>query len=117
MAQQPTYADSDRPTEAPQWVCDREGLPVSPGIAHGPAPARPPLTWRQEWFKDLKFGMFIPWGLDSILADDAASEAAFRDINWEAPSLGDRLARLGEEFDAQAWVDLAQRAGQQYLAF
>jgi alpha-L-fucosidase len=118
MAQQPTFAESEKPQETPQWVYGREGMPPSPGITFGPPPAHPPLTERQEWFKNLKFGMFIHWGLDSVLASHPGVPAeAARDINWDASSLGPELAKLGESFDAKAWVDLAERSGQRYIAF
>jgi alpha-L-fucosidase len=118
MAQQPTYAESERPKDTPQWVYGREGMPPSPGLTFGPPPAHPPLTARQQWFKNLKFGMFIHWGLDSVLANHPGLAAeANRDINWDASSLGPELAKMGEAFDPKAWVDLAQRSGQRYLAF
>jgi alpha-L-fucosidase len=123
MAQQPASAASEKPEQPPQWLFGREGLPPSPGVTFGPPPAHPPVTTRQEWFKGLKFGLFIHWGLDSLLAGPAsrvppgATAAAYRDINWDASSLGPELARLGEAFDAKAWVDLAARSGQRYIAF
>jgi len=118
MAQPPTYAESEKPKETPQGVSGREGMPPSPGITFGPPPAHPPLTARQEWFKNLKFGMFIHWGLDSVLANHPGATAeAYRDINWDASRLGPELAKMGESFDAKAWVDLAERSGQRYLAF
>ncbi|UCH36009.1 MAG: alpha-L-fucosidase [Armatimonadota bacterium] len=104
--------------QAPEWLFGREGMPVSPGITFAAAPAHPPITKRQEWFKDLKFGMFIHWGLESVLhKHPGAWEAACRDPNWDASSLGADLADLGESFDAAAWVSLAQRAGARYIAF
>ena len=107
---------SDQPSK---WLYGREGWPPSPGITFGAPPKHPPLTARQQWFKDLKFGMFIHWGLDSLLWDrPGAWEEAQRDLHWDPRRLlGDQLARLGEAFAAKVWVDLARRAGQRYLAF
>jgi len=53
--------------EPSAWVYGREGMPVSPGIQRAQPPPRPPLSPRQEWFKRLKFGMFIHWGVESIV--------------------------------------------------
>jgi len=118
MSQQPTFAESDKPKDPPQWLFGREGLPASPGVTFGPPPAHPPHTARQEWFKDLKFGMFIHWGLDSVLAaHPGATTEAYHDINWDASSVAGELAKMGEAFDAKAWVDLAERSGQRYIAF
>jgi len=118
MAQQPTSAESEKPKQPPQWLFGREGLPPSPGVTFGPPPAHPPITTRQGWFKDLKFGLFIHWGLDSVLANHPGMTAeASRDINWDASSLGPELTKLGGAFDAKAWVDLAERSGQRYIAF
>ena len=110
----------ERPGKAPEWLFGREGMPVSPGVQRISAPARPPLSASQEWFKDLKFGMFIHWGVESILGAHPGLAPPGRP--WAAPdfdarSLGAELARLGEQFDPAAWVDLAQRTGQRYLCF
>jgi alpha-L-fucosidase len=122
--------------EPSEWVYGRQGMPVSPGIQRAQPPPRPPLSVRQEWFKRLKFGMFIHWGMESIVtrhpelapphqpwaaADfDACSLGGVypeRSRGARDRSLGDELTRLGESFDPAAWVDLAQRAGQRYICF
>ena len=107
-------------TEPPKWLFGREGMPVSPGVRRVGAPARPALSAPQEWFKDLKFGTFIHWGVESLLA--ARPDLAPPGRPWAAPdfdarSLGAELDRLGERFDPAAWVDLARRAGSRYLCF
>jgi len=105
--------------EAVRWLYGREGMPPSPGIQWVEAPPpRPPLTREQEWFKDLKFGMFIHWGLEALVnAHPELGERPSGDPAWQAGCLGRELEELGSAFDAGAWVELAVRAGQRYLCF
>lgn len=119
MTEQPSH-NATSPERPSQWVYGREGMPVSPGIQRAAPPPRPPLSPQHEWFKNLKFGMFIHWGLESLVTarpDLAASNQPHADPNWDAHSLGPELGRLGERFDPAAWVDLAERAGQRYICF
>jgi len=103
------------PKPAPEWAFGREGHPVSPGLQPGEPPPRGALSGSQEWFKDMKFGMFVHWGLESLQVGRTDWPSfAYRDPNWDARSLD---LRFGERFDPAAWVDLAQRAGQRYLCF
>lgn len=104
--------------QPPQWLFGREGMPISPGIQRADPPPRPPLSPAQEHFKDLKFGMFIHWGLESLAANHPElGSTPWADPSWVASSLGADLGRLGESFDPAAWVNLAQRAGQRYICF
>jgi len=106
--------------QPPQWVYGREGMPVSPGVRRAEPPLRESLSTRQEWFKDLKFGMFIHWGVESLVAthaDLASPGAPWSAPDFDARSLGAELERLGEHFDPAAWVSLAERAGQRYICF
>ena len=101
-----------------QWVLGRQGMPVSPGIQRVSAPAHPPLTASQRWFADQKFGMFVHWGLDSLVnAHPELGSRPWADPAWEAGALGAELEGLGREFDPRALVELAQQAGQRYLVF
>jgi alpha-L-fucosidase len=67
----------------------------------------------REWFQDAKFGMFIHWGISSILMDG----------EWVMENRGIRVAeyeRLASyfnpsEFDADEWVGLAKSAGMRYV--
>src|SRR5207253_2134231 len=66
------------------------------------------LQARQE-FQDAKLGMFIHWGVYSVLG---AGEWIFHDRKLTVPEY-DRLPKFfdPEKFDAKAWVALAKAAG------
>ena len=75
-------------------------------------PAPENLQARRE-FQDAKFGMFIHWGVYSVLG---AGEWIFHD----RPLTLDEYNRLPsffdpEKFDAKAWVALAKAAGMKYI--
>src|SRR5699024_6235295 len=67
----------------------------------------------REWFQDAKFGMFIHWGLYSILGDGewVMNNQKIKVDDYE------RLADFfdPEAFDAEAWVSLAKAAGMKYI--
>src|SRR5919206_568098 len=70
------------------------------------------LQARQE-FQDMKFGMFIHWGVYSVLGD---GEWVFHNRKLKV----DEYNRLPlffnpEKFDAHAWVSLAKSAGMKYI--
>ena len=84
------------------------------GAANERAEAR-----RTEWFRDAKFGMFIHWGPYS-LASVEASWPIMEPGNWgiseqEYVNLYKRFNPA--QFDPEAWVKLAQEAGQRYMVF
>jgi len=58
------------------------------------------LTEMQEKFKDLKFGLFIHWGISAL-----------------PPALRTLDNFIAESFSAREWVDIAKEAGQKYIAF
>jgi len=68
---------------------------------------------RVDQFQDIKFGMFIHWGLYSILGRGEWV------MHWEKiPAVEyERLAVQFNpvDFDAEAWVQLASDAGQKYM--
>lgn len=103
-----------------QWAYGREGMPVSPGVQRVPPPPRGPLSPQQEWFKDLKFGMFVHWGLESLVSthrDMAPPGQPWANWRLDARWLASELDRLGEAFDPEALVHLAETAGQRYICF
>lgn len=70
------------------------------------------LRARQQ-FQDAKFGMFIHWGVYSVLGD---GEWVFHDRKLKLNEY-ERLPKFFNptKFDAQAWVALAKAAGMKYI--
>ena len=66
-----------------------------------------------DWFQDAKFGMFIHWGLYSLLGRGEWV------MHWEkipVPEYEKLVPQFNPvEFDAEAWVQLAADAGQKYM--
>jgi len=64
------------------------------------------------WWKEARFGMFIHWGLSSLMGEE---------ISWSRSGYGaekyDRLAlRFNPTlFDADKWVSVAEEAGMKYM--
>jgi len=75
-------------------------------------PSSENLKARQD-FQDMKFGMFIHWGVYSVLGD---GEWIFHDRKLELNEY-ERLPKFfdPEKFDAKAWVALAKAAGMKYI--
>lgn len=75
-------------------------------------PAPENLKARQQ-FQDAKFGMFIHWGVYSVLG---SGEWIFHDRKLTLQQY-ERLPRFfdPEKFDAKAWVALAKSAGMKYI--
>ncbi len=66
-----------------------------------------------QWFRDAKFGLFIHWGLYSIIGK---GEWAMFSQQMDV----DEYAKLAEKFeakhfDANAWASIAQEAGMKYM--
>jgi alpha-L-fucosidase len=78
--------------------------------AYHPSPEN--LKARQE-FQDMKFGMFIHWGVYSVLGDGewVLQQRKLKLHDYE------RLPKFfdPEKFDAKAWVALAKAAGMKYI--
>ena len=81
-------------------------------LAQSYQPSPENLKARQE-FQDAKFGMFIHWGVYSVLGD---GEWVFHDRKLTLPEY-DRLPNFfdPEKFDARTWVALARSAGMKYI--
>jgi len=70
---------------------------------------------RLQWFRDARFGLFLHWGLYSMLGQN---EWAFRSCDYTV----DEYARLADRFsptnfDADAWANFAVECGAKYMVF
>jgi len=67
----------------------------------------------RRWFQDARFGMFIHWGLYSVLGEGEwvmeLSKIPIAEYEKLAPQFNPT------EFDPAAWVALAKRAGMKYI--
>jgi alpha-L-fucosidase len=83
---------------------------------------------RMEWWREARFGMFIHWGLYSVLGGewdgkDYGKEMGRASAEWimrRAPVPTREYEKLAKKFnpvkfDAKAWVGLARQAGMKYL--
>ncbi|MGA2632233.1 MAG: alpha-L-fucosidase [Terriglobia bacterium] len=77
------------------------------------APSAAPETPQQEWFRDAKFGMFIHWGVYSVLGD---GEWVMNEKKIPVSEYEKLPARFNPtEFNAAEWVALAKAAGVKYI--
>jgi len=67
---------------------------------------------RLEWFSQARFGLFIHWGLYSLLGRGEWAMFFERIPKDEYARLADRF--VPERFDPDAWASLAVRAGMRY---
>ena len=80
---------------------------------------------RRQWFKNAKFGMFIHWGLYSVLAGEYKGQRCDWTEEWIMPKFRipikeyEKIATAFNPiyFNAEEWVKLAQDAGMQYMVF
>ena len=77
-------------------------------------PAVENLAARRQ-YQDIKYGMFIHWGLSSVLAD---GEWVMNNRNIKVEDYT-RLIRSFNpvDFDAEKWVTTAKNAGMKYIVF
>jgi alpha-L-fucosidase len=67
----------------------------------------------RQWFQDSKFGLFIHWGVYSVLGD---GEWVMNNRKMSIAEYEPLTARFNPtEFDAAAWVRLAKAAGMKYI--
>ncbi len=74
----------------------------------------PSLSERMAWFREAKFGMFIHWGLYSILGRHEWVMNRERIPVKEYEALAKKFT--AEKFDPKAWARLAKESGQKYVA-
>jgi len=68
---------------------------------------------RLQWFREARFGMFIHWGIYSLLGRGEW-------VRFQEAILQDEYKRLAQQFnprafDADAWAQLARDAGTRYM--
>ena len=69
----------------------------------------------REWFKNAKFGMFVHWGLFSLLGD---GEWVMNNKNIKIKDYSLLTKSFNPmDFDAARWVADAKRAGMKYITF
>jgi len=86
------------------------GQPRS-AVAQGDVP--PERLAAREWYQDARFGMFIHWGVYSLLGDGEwvmqNRKITVPEYEWLATTFNP------VKFDAKAWVSLARSAGMRYI--
>jgi len=78
---------------------------------------------RLQWWHEARFGMFIHWGLYSILAGEWKGQKTPGLGEWIMHDLKIPIAEYEKlaaafnpvKFDAEAWAELALQAGMKYL--
>ena len=68
----------------------------------------------REWFRDARFGMFIHWGVSSVLGEEIGWALSGKDVNDYRQNIY-KFNPL--KFDAEAVVKLAKDAGMKYITF
>lgn len=80
------------------------GVPYQPSAANLKA---------REWFQDAKFGLFVHWGVYSVLGK---GEWVMNNDKMTASDYATLPARFNPtQFDAARWVGMAKDAGQKYI--
>src|SRR6188508_2289572 len=83
-------------------------------FAQSYTPANENLEARQQ-FQDNKYGMFIHWGLSSVLGD---GEWVMNNRNIKVADYTRLLRAFNPvDFDAAKWVATAKNAGMKYIVF
>jgi alpha-L-fucosidase len=98
---------------------------VAPGAAAPPSTDRPELAQgldnkpaRLEWFRDLGFGMFIHWSVDSQIGSDISHSLAGASADYRTRYFDDLPGTWRpRKFDPDGWAVLARLAGMKYVVF
>jgi len=82
-------------------------------VAQSNYPPSPENLAARQWYQDARFGMFIHWGVYSVLADGEW-------VMEQRPLTVGQYEKLPaqfnpQKFDAAAWVALAKAAGMKYI--
>ncbi len=77
------------------------------------SPAQDPQAATQAWFREARFGMFIHWGVYSVLGD---GEWVMHNREMLVEDYEKLPAQFNPiDFDPAAWVRLAKQAGMRYI--
>lgn len=93
-------------------LCSGQGNDLDKGQT-GYVPSKENLENR-EWFRDAHFGMFIHWGVSSVLGREIGWALAGQDVNEYRKNM---YKFNPAKFDAAAVVKLAKDAGMKYITF
>lgn len=93
-------------------ICFGQGNDLDKGQV-GYVPSKENLENR-EWFRDAHFGMFIHWGISSVLGKEIGWALSGQDINNYHENI---QVFNPQKFDAAAVVKLAKDAGMKYITF
>ncbi|MBI4601832.1 MAG: alpha-L-fucosidase [Planctomycetes bacterium] len=88
------------------------GLSIAALSADAPDPGRAPDAAR-EWFEDAKFGLFVHWGVYSLLGRGEWVMQNEKIPVAEYEKLPPKFNPTG--FDPAEWVSIVKRAGQRYI--
>ena len=77
------------------------------------SPAQDPQAETQEWFREARFGMFIHWGVYSVLGD---GEWVMHNREMTVEEYEKLPAQFNPvDYDPAEWVRLAKQAGMRYI--
>jgi alpha-L-fucosidase len=86
--------------------------PPSGAIESGYVPAKANLEMR-KWFQEARFGLFVHWGVYSVLGDGEWVMHNLKMTSAEYEKLPPQFNPTG--FNAEEWVALVKRAGMRYI--
>jgi alpha-L-fucosidase len=89
---------------------------ISAGIrCSGPEPpaGQAPASDRTAWFRDAKFGLFIHWGVYSMIGREEWARQLLQIPVEEYQTYADNFNPV--DFDPDEWVELAKDAGVRYI--
>lgn len=107
------------------------GLPVRGAESQLATNLSQPAPGRMEWFQDLKFGLFMHWGIYCELGCIESWPLVWADRQWSNPSLKtldemlvfrQKYFALNRQFNPskfspETWAAIAKRAGMKYVMF
>jgi alpha-L-fucosidase len=88
-------------------------LPLAATAAEPPYQPTPENLKAREWFQDARFGLFIHWGVYSVLGD---GEWVMNNHKMTVADYEQLPARFNPtDYDPAAWVKMAKDAGMKYI--